>query len=103
MRLSSKAVALLLISAVALCPWPACAKTIQQVSSASLPASSSQQSSALMATLAQLTPEQRQQYDIAGKLFEDKKFFDAIVIYKKLLKAHPGDPFISNFAAESAI
>ena len=54
-------------------------------------------------SLATLTPEQRQQYDAAGKDFSAGNYANALAIYKSLLAAHPGDPLFSKFAAESAI
>ena len=54
-------------------------------------------------SLATLTPEQRQQYDAAGKDFSAGNYANALAIYKSLLATHAGDPLFSKFAAESAI
>jgi hypothetical protein len=50
-----------------------------------------------------LTPEQKQQFDQAGKLFNVSKFSESLTIFKALLLAHPTDPLFSKFAAEAAL
>ncbi len=54
-------------------------------------------------SVASLTPEQRQQFDIASKAFSAGNYSDALTIYKTLLAAHPGDPLFSKYAAEAAL
>ncbi len=53
--------------------------------------------------LARLTPQQKQQYDEAGKAFNTQLFTEAIEAYKLLLKDLPGDPVLSKFLGEAAI
>lgn len=50
-----------------------------------------------------LTPGEKAQFDSAGKDFAAEKYPPALAIYKSLLAAHPADPTLSKFAAESAI
>jgi hypothetical protein len=53
--------------------------------------------------LARLTPEQKKQYDQAGKDFNTQLFSEAIEGYKLLLKEIPGDPVLSKFLGEAAL
>lgn len=50
-----------------------------------------------------LTAEEKAQYDLAAREFAADNFADALPLYKSLLAAHPADPTLSKFAAESAI
>ena len=54
-------------------------------------------------SLATLTPEEKQQFDLANKDSAAEKFADALVIHKSILAAHPGDPLFSKYASETAI
>ena len=52
---------------------------------------------------ARLTPEQKQQFDAAGKAFEAHRFAEAFTAFQSLLHDLPGDPLLSKFAGEAAI
>ncbi len=73
------------------------------INAAQATTSQSQQPRSPNESLTALTPEQHQQYDAASKDFSAGNYADALVIYKSLLAAHPGDPLFSKFAAEAAI
>jgi tetratricopeptide (TPR) repeat protein len=53
--------------------------------------------------IARLNPQQKQQFDEAGKLFGGKQYTDALAIYKRLLADLPGDAVLSKFASEAAL
>lgn len=53
--------------------------------------------------LATLTPEQKGEFDTAGKAFAAQRYDQALATYKLLLKDHPGDPVLSKFASEAAL
>jgi len=50
-----------------------------------------------------LNPQQKQQFDDAGKLFKAQNYADALVILKQLLNELPGDAMLSKFASEAAL
>jgi Tetratricopeptide repeat len=53
--------------------------------------------------IARLNPQQKQQFDEAGKRFGGKQYADALAIYKRLLADLPGDAVLSKFASEAAL
>jgi hypothetical protein len=53
--------------------------------------------------LAKLNPQQKQQFDTAGKAYNEQRFADSRSIHEQLLKDFPGDPILIKFAAEAAI
>lgn len=72
----------------------------------STPAEQTEQTTHIESTqdlLARLTPQQKQQYDEAGKAFNTQRFSEAIDTYKLLLKDFPGDPVLSKFLGEAAL
>jgi hypothetical protein len=50
-----------------------------------------------------LSPQQKQQFDEAGKSFSGQHYADALAIYKRLLNELPGDAVLSKFASEAAL
>jgi hypothetical protein len=52
---------------------------------------------------AHLTPEQRQQFEIAVKADKAYKFSDALAAYKLLLKQMPNDSFLATYASNAAL
>jgi predicted Zn-dependent protease len=55
------------------------------------------------ALVAKLSPQQKQEFDDAGKAFNAKQYADALVVYKRLLGELPGDAVLSKFASEAAL
>ncbi|MGB2665498.1 MAG: tetratricopeptide repeat protein [Candidatus Acidiferrum sp.] len=55
------------------------------------------------ALIAKLNPQQKQQFDEAGKAFNGKQYADALAIYQRLLGELPGDAVLSKFASEAAL
>lgn len=53
--------------------------------------------------LTRLTPQQKQQFDDAGKSHNGNQFADEFTIYKRLLAELPGDAILSKFASEAAL
>jgi len=53
--------------------------------------------------VARLSPQQKQQFDGAGKAFSGRHYADAQAIYKQLLSELPGDAVLSKFASEAAL
>lgn len=53
--------------------------------------------------IAKLNPQQKQQFDEAGKAFNGRQYADALAIYKRLLGELPGDAILSKFASEAAL
>jgi hypothetical protein len=53
--------------------------------------------------LARLSPQQKQQFDDAGRSFRGQHYAEALETYKQLLKDFPGDAVLSKFASEAAI
>ncbi len=53
--------------------------------------------------IAKLNPQQKQQFDEAGKAFNGRQYVDALAIYKRLLGELPGDAMLSKFASEAAL
>jgi hypothetical protein len=50
-----------------------------------------------------LSPQQKQQFDDAGKSFSKQHYADALAIYKQLLNELQGDAVLSKFASEAAL
>jgi len=53
--------------------------------------------------IARLTPQQRDQYDLAGNAFNSQQYAEAVHIYNLLLKDLPGDPVLAKFSAEASL
>jgi hypothetical protein len=53
--------------------------------------------------LSKLNPQQKQQFDQAGKSSGAKQYADALAAYKLLLADLPGDVVLSKFASEAAL
>jgi hypothetical protein len=53
--------------------------------------------------IAKLNPQQKQQFDDAGKAYREHRFADSFAIHRLLLKDFPGDPILLKFAGETAI
>lgn len=53
--------------------------------------------------LTRLTPQQKQQFDDAGKSHNRNQFAEEFTIYKRLLAELPGDAILSKFASEAAL
>jgi Tetratricopeptide repeat len=53
--------------------------------------------------LAKLNPQQKQQFEQAGKSFGARQYADALAAYKHLLADLPGDVVLSKFASEAAL
>lgn len=53
--------------------------------------------------LAKLNPQQKQQFEEAGKSSGAKQYADALAMYKRLLADLPGDVVLAKFASEAAI
>lgn len=52
---------------------------------------------------AQLSPEQNQRFDDGRKAFGEKRYADALIIFKRLLIEAPGNAFVAKFASEAAL
>jgi len=50
-----------------------------------------------------LTPQQKQQFDLASQAFDSQHYAGGLSAFKALLQELPGDPVLSKFAAESAL
>lgn len=85
--------------------WPRCALSIFLLATAACVAqnATATRPAARQDATGTLTPAEKAQFDAAGRLFNAEKFADALPLYKALLAAHPGNPLLSKFAAESAI
>lgn len=68
-----------------------------------VPASLPAQRESTQDLIAKLNPQQKQQFNDAGKAFSESRFADALAIHQALLKDFPGDPILTKFAAETAI
>jgi len=52
---------------------------------------------------ADLTPQQKQQFDSAKQAFGAQRYADALATFKQLLTELPGNPLLSKFAIEAAL
>lgn len=50
-----------------------------------------------------LTPQQKQQFDLASQAFNSQRYADALAGFKALLQELPSEPVLSKFAAESGL
>jgi predicted Zn-dependent protease len=53
--------------------------------------------------VAKLNPQQKQQFDDAGKAYGAHRYADSLAIHQLLLKDFPGDPILLKFASEAAL
>jgi hypothetical protein len=53
--------------------------------------------------VAKLNPQQKQQFDEAGKAYGEHRYADSLAIHQLLLKDFPGDPILLKFASEAAL
>ena len=53
--------------------------------------------------ISQMTPEQKQSFDQASRLFGTQHYADALATFKELMRSLPGDAVLSKFASEAAI
>jgi hypothetical protein len=53
--------------------------------------------------IARLNPQQKQQFDEAGKAYAEHRYADSLAIHQLLLKVFPGDPILLKFASEAAL
>ncbi|MGA8028265.1 MAG: hypothetical protein WB992_14070 [Bryobacteraceae bacterium] len=53
--------------------------------------------------IGRLTPQQKQQFDLASQAFNSQHYAEALAGFKALLQEIPGEPVLSKFAAESGL
>jgi len=53
--------------------------------------------------IARLNLQQKLQFDDAATAYKEKRFGDAVAIYKRMLNDFPGDPILLKFASEDSI
>src|SRR5207244_13486752 len=67
------------------------------------PTSPVPQRESIQELLNRLTPQQKQQFDNAGKSYKENQFVEAFAIYKRLLTELSGDAILSKFASEAGL
>jgi hypothetical protein len=95
MRLNPSISAALLVLAMAFSPVIVFAQIT--------PASPAPQRESTKDLVARLTPEQKQQFQEAGRAFSEQHYAGALDIYKQLLAALPGDAMLSKLSSEAAL
>src|SRR2546430_621739 len=83
------------------CDWSSdvCSSDLAQVN----PTSPVPQRESIQELLNRLTPQQKQQFDNAGKSYKENQFVEAFAIYKRLLTELSGDAILSKFASEAGL
>ena len=53
--------------------------------------------------IGKLNPNQKQEFNDAGKAYGEKRYADSLALHKQLLNDFPGDPILLKFASEAAL
>jgi hypothetical protein len=75
----------------------------QPATIAQAPGAAAQHRETTQDLIARLNPQQKQQFDNAGKAFGEHRYADSLAIHQLLLKDLPGDPILLKFASEAAL